>query len=223
MPRQYFLLCLKVRLEGLHSALLGPADSILVVQAPTQVLNPAFSEREIRRAYAEDPVAAAAEYGAEFRADVESFVSREAVETCTVPDRRELPRVEGVTYRAFVDPSGGGADSFALAIGHREERDGQPVAVLDAVRERRPPFSPETVVEEYASLLKTYRVTKVTGDRYAGEWPREAFLRHGVAYEPAAKSKSDLYRAGRDAMRRSHYVPMHRLRRRWKQREAERS
>jgi hypothetical protein len=34
----------------------------------------------------------------------------------------------------------------------------------------------------------------VTGDRYAGEWPREAFAAHGIAYEPAVLTKSDLYR-----------------------------
>ncbi len=61
------------------------------------------------------------------------------------------------------------------------------------VRERRPPFSPEAVVEEFAALLKSYGVSKVTGDRYGGEWPRERFREHGVRYDPAAKVKSDLY------------------------------
>jgi hypothetical protein len=38
-------------------------------------------------------------------------------------------------------------------------------------------------------------VRKVTGDRYAGEWPREAFRSEGIQYEVAAKTKSDLYLA----------------------------
>jgi len=59
---------------------------------------------------------------------------------------------------------------------------------------RRPPFSPEDVVLEFSALLKSYRISKVTGDRYAGEWPRERFREHGITYEPAAKPKSDLYR-----------------------------
>jgi hypothetical protein len=50
------------------------------------------------------------------------------------------------------------------------------------------------VVREFAALLKTYRITEVQGDRYAGEWPRERFREHGIAYETAAKPKSDLYR-----------------------------
>ena len=62
-------------------------------------------------------------------------------------------------------------DSITLAIAHKEGDMG----VLDCIREVKPPFSPEGVVAEFADLLKTYRITKVRGDRYAGEWPREQF------------------------------------------------
>ena len=78
---------------------------------------------------------------------------------------------------------------MTLAIAHR---DGQR-AVLDLVVERRPPFSPESVVKEFAAVLKSYRVSKVVGDRYAGEWPRERFREYGIAYETAERSKSELY------------------------------
>jgi len=62
------------------------------------------------------------------------------------------------------------------------------------VRERRPPFSPEAVVEEFAETLRSYCINKVTGDRYGGEWPREQFQKRGIKYEPADKTKSELYR-----------------------------
>lgn len=42
--------------------------------------------------------------------------------------------------------------------------------------------------------LKDYRVGKVVGDRYGGEWPRERFRVHGVSYDLAEKPKSDIYR-----------------------------
>lgn len=70
----------------------------------------------------------------------------------------------------------------------------KPLAVLDAVREVKPPFSPESVVAEFAGLLKYYRINAVTGDRYAGEWPREQFRKLGIQYELSQKPKSDLYR-----------------------------
>ena len=58
----------------------------------------------------------------------------------------------------------------------------------------KPPFSPESVVSEFARLLKAYRVSSVTGDRFGGEWPREQFLKLGIRYEVSGKAKSDLYR-----------------------------
>jgi hypothetical protein len=50
------------------------------------------------------------------------------------------------------------------SIGHREDD----IVVVDALREIKPPFSPESVVGEFSALLKSYRVSKITGDRYAG-------------------------------------------------------
>lgn len=169
----------------------GQESDVLVWQAPTAVMNPGIPEALVRAAYEEDEASAAAEYGAEFRRDLEAFVTREALEACIIPGRLELPPMTGVRYRAFVDPSGGSRDAMTLAIGHAEGR----VIVVDAVRERRPPFSPEHVVAEFAALLKAYRTTVVTGDRYAGEWPRERFREHGIAYEPAEDAKSALYGA----------------------------
>ncbi len=66
--------------------------------------------------------------------------------------------------------------------------------MLDAVREVKPPFSPEQTVAEFTALLEAYGVSRVTGDRYGGEWPREQFRKHGIDYDLADKSKSDLYR-----------------------------
>jgi hypothetical protein len=67
------------------------------------------------------------------------------------------------------------------------------INILDAIREIKPPFSPEAVCEEFATLLKSYRISKVCGDRYAGEWPREQFRKNGINYETSDKSRSELY------------------------------
>ena len=163
---------------------------ILVWRAPTLTMNPSVPRRVIDEAFDADPASAAAEYGAEFRTDVETFVAREVVEACVSLEVRERPPVLDGYYMGFVDPSGGSSDSMTLAVGHRQDD----VVVIDAVRERRPPFSPDGVVAEFAALLKSYRVTTVHGDRYAGEWPRERFRERDIGYEPAEKPKSDLYR-----------------------------
>jgi hypothetical protein len=164
--------------------------AVVFIQAATSTLNPTFDARAIAAAYDDDPSSAAAEYGGHFRADVESFISRDVIDAAVVPGRFEVPCVAAHDYRAFVDPSGGRADSFTLAIAHRE----QDRAVLDVVRETTPPFSPEQVITEYAALVQTYDISRVTGDRYAGEFPREQFRKHGITYEPSEKAKSDIYK-----------------------------
>jgi hypothetical protein len=169
----------------------GDDRSVLVWKAPTRVMNATVPQRLIDEAFERDPSNAAAEYGAEFRTDIESFINRDAVEACIEVGVFERAPIDGVRYYGFVDPSGGSADAMTVAVAHNEGG----VAVLDAVRERRPPFSPEAVVKEFAELLKLYRVGRICGDRYAGEWPRERFREHGVDYQPSEKSKSELYGA----------------------------
>lgn len=170
----------------------GPAGDplILVAQGPSRLLNPTLPQRVVDRAMERDEAAARAEYLGQFRTDVEAFLTREAVDAVTSPGVFERAPLSSVHYLGFVDPSGGGSDSFTMAIGHMEGR----VAILDALREVKPPFSPEGVVDGFCALLKSYRIRRVSGDKYAGEWPRESFQRHGVTYEANAKPKSDMYR-----------------------------
>ncbi|HNK16656.1 MAG TPA: hypothetical protein PLZ20_18990, partial [Nitrospira sp.] len=42
-------------------------------------------------------------------------------------------------------------------------------------------------------VLKQYRISVVTGDRYAGEWPRQAFEKYGIRYAVSSKNRSELY------------------------------
>jgi hypothetical protein len=163
---------------------------ILVAHGASRTLNSTLPQRVVDRALEKDRPRASAEYLAEFRTDIEGFVSLEVVEGC-VGDYREMLPASGIHYRAFVDPSGGSADSFTLAISHRDK---DKRIVIDAVRERYPPFSPSDVVDEFAALVKTYRATRVVGDRYAGEFPRELFRRHAIDYVCAEQVKSDLFR-----------------------------
>src|SRR5262249_54568810 len=99
----------------------GKAHSpVLVWKAATRDMNPTVSRAVIEAAYLRDHAAASAEYGAEFRTDVEGFLSLEIIEACVIPNRLELPPLNGVNYSAFVDPSGGASDSMTLGISHKE-------------------------------------------------------------------------------------------------------
>jgi hypothetical protein len=152
-------------------------------------MNTTVPQAFVDEALAADPALNTAEYLAVFRTDVEAFVTREAVLACVSPVVFERPKQHYMTYHAFCDPSGGSADSMTLAIGHCDNK----TIIIDALREVRPPFNPTSVVEEFAALCRSYGVSKIVGDRYAGQWPVEAFGKVGIRYEHSALAKNELY------------------------------
>ena len=93
---------------------------ILVAQGATRDFNPHLPQSIIDRAMERDPAAASAEHMAQFRTDVEGFITREAVEPCLNVGVRERPSERKHSYVAFVDPSGGSSDVLTLAIAHKE-------------------------------------------------------------------------------------------------------
>jgi len=78
---------------------------------------------------------------------------------------------------------------MTLAIGHWEDG----VVIVDCVRERRSPLSPEGAVSEFAETIRRYGLNEATGDRYGAAFNIELFARHGVSYEISSMSKVDLY------------------------------
>jgi hypothetical protein len=180
-------------LWSLYDAHYGPKGdaAILVAQAASRTMNPTLSQSVVDRAMERDPASASAEYMAQFRSDIESYVSLETVRACITPNiLQRLPQPD-IAYQAFCDPSGGAADSMTLAIGHLESN--REVVVVDCLREVKAPFSPEAAVSEFAQFLKDYHLTSVVGDKYAALWPVEQFRRFGITYKPEAEAKSILY------------------------------
>lgn len=169
----------------------GREGDVLFWRAPTLTMNPTFSREKIERERTKDPAKAAREYDSVESEDITALYSSEAVDAA-LAERGDLPFVPGVRYVGFVDPSGGRRDSAALAVAHRE-RDGR--AVVDLAVERRAPHDPHKVAAEFAGLLKAYRLDRVTGDRYGGEWPVQAYRGHGVAYSLAEQTASEMYLA----------------------------
>jgi hypothetical protein len=167
-----------------HYAKPGP---VLVAQADTLTMNPSLPIQVVYDALSRDFDAAQAEYMAQFRSDLEQFLLREVIDTAVRTSPLELPYDKAHKYMAFVDPAGGGADHFALAIGHKEGD----VTVVDLLRARR--GIPSEITAEYAELLKTYNIRQITGDKYAGSWPGDEFQKHGIEYKPSEKPKSGLY------------------------------
>jgi hypothetical protein len=95
----------------------GKDNPVLVWKADTRTMNPTAPESVIEEAYENDPASAAAEYGAEFRTDVETFVSREVVDAAVVQGRHELPPMARSHYVGFAQMSDAATRSAASLTG----------------------------------------------------------------------------------------------------------
>lgn len=162
---------------------------VLVWQASAPDMNPTLPADYLERMRLDDPEAYLTEVLGEFRTGIANLFDADVLDACVVSGRRELEPVRGVNYFAFADPSGGSRDAFTLAIGHLT---GERV-VIDCVRAWAPPFNPSGVVQEAAEVLRAYGLRAVTGDRYAGEWPREQFRARGIRYVVSDRDRSTLY------------------------------
>lgn len=184
-------------LWDMYLAHYGKPSNILVLQAPGQVLNPTISKDVIARARQEDPTAARSEWDAQFREDVSQFLEDELIDAAVCEGRQELPYLYGRNYVAFCDPSGGRHDAMTLAVAHCESVSVNYAprgrAVLDRLVVVVPPFDPETVVQRFSEVCRSFGIRTVVGDRFAAEWVSASFKKYGVKYEAAELDKSAIY------------------------------
>jgi hypothetical protein len=166
-------------------------DDVLVIQAPSLLLNPTLDPAIVTRALEADPAAARSEWLGQFRDDIGSWLDLATIENSVDTGVLVRPPVldGSVTYFSGCDPSGGRHDSFTLAVSHCEKD----VAILDALVEVRAPFNPETATQQIAAVLKSYGLSETIGDRYAAEWIPSAFARYGISYRKAALDRSATY------------------------------
>ena len=166
-----------------------PDDDVLVIRAPSRVLNPTLDQRIIDDAMGRDPAVARAEWLAEWRDDIATFLNRELIESAVDNGVTVRPPVPGVSYRAFCDPSGGMSDLFTCGIAHAEGE----IAVLDCLLEIPAPFNPTTATGDVARTLKSYELSELVGDRYAARWIVDAFSKHSVRYTHSERDRSAIY------------------------------
>jgi hypothetical protein len=168
----------------------GARPDRVVVSGSTLAFNPAFSRREVERAWKHDPVSAASEYGSlddgsiTFRSDVSGLLTIAALAAVTPEGVHELE--PGRTAAAAFDAAtGSGSDAAALAVAFR----GSP-AELACLRQWRPPFSPSQVIAEAAQLVRAYGVREVRIDRYAPGLVADLFREHRITTRVAEQDTS---------------------------------
>ena len=162
----------------------------LVWKASTNIMNPTIKKNLIDDALRDDYASAKSEWLADWREDLELFLSMEMIDAAVIPNRIELPRIENAQYFGFIDPSGGRQDSFTLAICHKLEKS---KVILDCIREAKPPFQPQDIVSDFSEILKSYGVYLVESDRYAAEWVTASFREHGIMIENSELTSSEIY------------------------------
>jgi hypothetical protein len=165
------------------------SDNVLVIKAPTRMLNPTIDQAVIDQAMLEDPADANAEWDAIFRDDVSGWATRELIEQAVDRDVMVRPPREGIIYFAFVDGPGGMHDSYCAAVAHQENG----VAILDCLIEIKPPYNHDSATAHIAAMFKQYRCTSVIGDHYSGEWIVQAFAKCGITYRHSDRNRSKLY------------------------------
>jgi hypothetical protein len=161
--------------------------------ADSTTMNPKLRQEVVDSAMAEDPAKAGAEFGRAWRDDIADFCPPECIEAVTEFGVRERPPLPGLFYYAFVDAAGGtGSDSFALCIAHRLSGEDRMV-VIDAIREFRPRFIPSEVIRELAILLKSYRISEVVGDGFAGGFHSDEWRKNNIRFKAAEHATSENY------------------------------
>jgi hypothetical protein len=174
------------------------SPDVLVVQGSTIQFNQTLSETDIAPQRAADPTAATSEWDGLFRDDIASFLDDAVIDAAIEHGRPlELPPLVGTYYQAFVDAAGGGvsvgADSYSIAIAHKQGPPHCQQFVIDVVRGTTGAFDPIEVTKVYAALCRGYRIGTVVGDYYAAEWVASAWKHLGINYARSVLPKSQLY------------------------------
>lgn len=164
-------------------------DPVLMWKAPTRTMNSTVPQSIIDAAMERDASSAAAEWLAEFRSDLEDYVSRETVLACVDSGVKERSPNPQHKYFSFTDPSGGSVDSMTGGVAHVE---GEKI-IIDAIREITAPFNPDDATDHLARLFKSYGLKTTSGDRYSAMWCSTAFAKRGIEYLPSEMNKSALY------------------------------
>lgn len=165
---------------------------ILVAHGASRTFNKSLPQSVVDRALQRNPIAARAEYLAEFRSDLEGFVSLDTLRACTGQFAERAP-VAGIRYTAGLDlASGSGEDLLGFAICHHDAESDK--IVVDFVKEWTPPFSPTGVLAQVAELCRRFGgVETLVGDRYAYNFAREILRPLDLGFLVSEKTTSECF------------------------------
>jgi len=137
----------------------GELDDWHITKKATRELNPKVSEKVINSALKRDPESAQAEYFAEFRAQLESFLSAEAIDRCVDPEIKQGKAGSDNHYLMAVDPALM-RDNYGYGIAHLENG----VVMLDYINRLTAPVNANAAEDLLKSLVERYKPSSVLCD-----------------------------------------------------------
>ncbi len=165
----------------------------LVWFASSRTMNPQLPQAVIDKAMASNPHKANADYNCVWREDSSECFASSAIEASTDVGVHERAYAPGTIYVACQDSALGvdGGSSFALALAHRDA--GSDIAILDLLRERKPPFVFHEVIAEYAQILKRYGISEIWSDHHAHKLFSDEWKKHGVVCRESENTTAKNY------------------------------
>jgi hypothetical protein len=170
----------------------------IVIRGTTRHFNPTVSQDFIDAEIEADPAAASAEYLSIPRSDVEAFIDRALLDSCTRAEPRELPYVAmhsgggPVRYFGAIDISGGRNDAAAAAVVLRRA-DRPNDVILAATRRWAAPHDPSTVAREAKEFFALYRLDTVYCDAYAAELSVALYREAGLGLVRSTVTTSEAF------------------------------
>jgi hypothetical protein len=163
---------------------------VLVWHAPTALMNPTVEAAFLAREEKREPEVYRREYLAEFTDAVSSFIPGDAIESCIVSGRTEVPpNIHDCRYKAAIDAAFRG-DAFTFCVSHRiEDR-----VVIDVLvgwqGTREHPVRLADILPQIKSIATRYGIYFVVGDQYGAEPLKHAFSAVGLGLEEVPFTQS---------------------------------
>ena len=157
---------------------LGDTDEQIVAAAPTWVANPTVSEVFTRELEPDEEIWKR-EYAAIPTETAESgLLSAPLLDTCTLRGVTEMPRLEGHTYVAAMDPATRG-NAWTLCVGTTSLAKVKTIVLARQWRgSPAKPLDPDVVLGEISQILYGYGVDVVQSDSWSGDALMSIARRH---------------------------------------------
>ncbi len=157
-----------------------PSAQRVVVRAPAPAMNPIhWTPERVAEARAADPNAARTDVDAQFATPEEAMFSSESVERALRKEPLILPRVQGATYYAAMDPATRG-NGWTLAVATRLAGKVVIAHAAEWIGSTNEPLDPGVVLEEIAAIVLPYGVSTVHTDQVMGDALVKLGKQHGL-------------------------------------------